>query len=214
MIEFYYWPTPNGDKVLILLEELELPYRLHPVNILEGQQHQPEFLSISPNNKIPAIQINQQPIFESGAILLHLAETYGALIPEGQRLTVLQWLFWQVGGLGPMAGQNHHFNIYAPEKVPYAIDRYEKESKRLYQVLDNHLQGKDYIAEQFSIADIACFTWVSCHHLQRIDIENYPNIALWLQRIEKRPSVVRAQAVRKKFDHTTFTESHRRHLFK
>lgn len=214
MIDFYYWPTPNGDKVLIALEELGLAYHLNLVNILEGGQYQPAFLKISPNNKIPAIRINKQAIFESGAILMHLAEISGALMPKCERMTVLQWLFWQVGGLGPMAGQNHHFTRYAPEPVPYAIARYQKETQRLYQVLEQQLLGKEYIANLYSIADIACFTWVSCYQQQGITIEQYPNIHRWLQRIEQRPAVIRATKIREELDTVEFTEAHRKHFFK
>ena len=144
-LEFYYWSTPNGDKIAILLEELSIPYDLKPINILRGDQYSPEFLAISPNNKIPAIKQDNQTLFESGAIMLILAETTQQLIPIGKRNDTLQWLFWQMGGLGPMAGQNHHFNFYAPEPIPYAKERYIKETKRLYGVLETQLTGREYI---------------------------------------------------------------------
>ncbi|MDH3514647.1 MAG: glutathione S-transferase N-terminal domain-containing protein, partial [Gammaproteobacteria bacterium] len=176
MIELYYWPTPNGHKITMFLEEAGIPYQIKPVNIIAGDQFKPEFLSISPNNKIPAI-IDHAPadggapisVFESGAILLYLAEKTGHFLPADarRRLTVLEWLFWQVGGLGPMAGQNHHFGLYAPEKIPYAIDRYTKETNRLYGVLDYQLAGHAFIAgDDFSIADIAAYPWVVPHRKQ------------------------------------------------
>ncbi len=164
MIDLYYWPTPNGHKITIFLEEAGLPYRIHPVNIGKGDQFRPDFLAISPNNRIPALIDNAPadggtpvPLFESGAILLYLAEKAGKFLPADLRgrAEVLQWLFWQVGGLGPMAGQNGHFNIYAPEKIPYAIERYVKETNRLYGVMDRRLTGRAYLAGEYSIADIA-----------------------------------------------------------
>ena len=222
MIEFFYWSTPNGDKVLILLEELGLNYELKPVNILQGEQYEPDFLKVSPNNKIPAVRIGQgtgaeqQTIFESGAIMLHIAEAYGegSLIPENKKLETLQWLFWQVGGLGPMAGQTHHFNFYAPEKIPYAVERYQKESRRLYGVLDKQLEGQDYIVGEFSIADIACYPWIECHKLQNVPIENYPNIQRWLDKIRLRPSVQKAKDINKQYSQLKFSEEHRQHFFR
>ena len=214
MVDFYYWTTPNGDKVLILLEELKIPYTLIPVNILEGDQHTPEFLEISPNNKIPAIRIGQKTLFESGAILLHLAEVHGSLIPNNSRMETLQWLFWQMGGLGPMAGQAHHFSVYAPEKIDYALKRYQKEVHRLYTVLENQLQAQDYIVDTFSIADIACYPWIECFNLQGICIENFPNIRQWMQRIRQRPSVKKVKHIHQQFSQHQFSEANRQHLFR
>jgi GSH-dependent disulfide-bond oxidoreductase len=170
MIELYYWPTPNGHKVTMFLEEAGLDYRIHPVDISAGDQFKPDFLAISPNNRMPAI-IDTAPadggelisVFESGAILLYLAEKTGRFLPKDVRgrKTVTEWLFWQVGGLGPMAGQNHHFGLYAPNKIPYAIDRYAKETNRLYGVLDRHLENRPFIAgDGYSIADMASYPWI------------------------------------------------------
>lgn len=214
MIDLYYWSTPNGDKILILLEELELVYTLRPINILQGEQYSPEFLQIAPNNKIPAIRIGQETLFESGAILLHLAETNKALIPEGKRTATLQWLFWQIGGLGPMAGQAHHFNVYASEKIPYAVKRYQQEVRRLYKVLEQQLDGKEYIVDQFSIADIACYPWIECYNLQGVSIDNYPNIQRWLKNIRQRPSVKKIKSIHQQLGQQQFSEEHRRHLFR
>jgi GSH-dependent disulfide-bond oxidoreductase len=201
MIELYYWPTPNGHKITIFLEEAELDYRIIPVNITIGEQFKSEFLSFSPNNRIPAI-IDPNPIdggesisvFESGAILLYLAEKTGKFIsPElRKRKTITEWLFWQMGGLGPMAGQNHHFVQYAPEKIPYAIERYVRETNRLYGVLNRHLEGRNYIAEDYSIADMACYPWIVPHQRQQQKLEDFPNLQLWFENIKARPAVIRA----------------------
>jgi len=201
MIDLYYWPTPNGHKITLFLEEAELPYRLVPVNIGKGEQFEPSFLRISPNNRIPAI-VDHEPvgggeplaIFESGAILLYLAEKTGKFLPGDLRgrFDALQWLFWQVGGLGPMAGQNHHFVQYAPEKIPYAIDRYVKETGRLYGVLDKRLADREYIAGEYSIADMACYPWIVPHEAQKQDLKDFPNLARWFERIASRPATVRA----------------------
>jgi GST-like protein len=201
MIDLYYWTTPNGHKITMFLEETGLPYRIVPINIGKGEQFSEEFLRISPNNKIPAI-IDQEPIdggepisvFESGAILLYLAEKTGHLIPQDirGRVDVLQWLFWQMGGLGPFAGQNHHFRIYAPEKIPYAIDRYVNETSRLYAVLDNRLADREFVAGDYSIADIACYPWVVPYERQGQKLEDYPNLARWFRAIAERPATVRA----------------------
>jgi len=166
MIDLHYWTTPNGHKITIALEELGLPYRIVPVNISQGEQFRPEFLAIAPNNRIPAI-VDHDPaegsapiaIFESGAILEYLADKSGKLLPKAprERFAALQWLYWQMGGLGPMAGQNHHFSVYAPERIPYATERYVKETGRLYGVLDRQLAGRDFVAGEFSIADIAIY---------------------------------------------------------
>jgi GSH-dependent disulfide-bond oxidoreductase len=201
MIDVYYWGTPNGLKIKLFLEEAQLPYRIIPVDIGKGEQFKPEFLKISPNNRIPAI-VDQAPagggeplsLFESGAILLYLAEKIGRFIPKdirGRALT-LEWLFWQVGGLGPMAGQNGHFNQYAPEKVPYAIERYTKETNRLYGVLDGALAGRDYIANEYSIADMACYPWIVPHERHKQNLEDFPNLKRWFERIRERPACQRA----------------------
>ncbi|MEI7237053.1 GSH-dependent disulfide bond oxidoreductase [Pectobacterium brasiliense] len=202
MIDLYYAPTPNGHKITLFLEEANLPYQLHRVNISKGEQFRPEFLVISPNNKIPAI-VDTQPaegdtpisLFESGAILLYLAEKHGVLLNASlrERTTTLQWLFWQVAGFGPMLGQNHHFNHYAPQPVPYAIERYQQETQRLYRVLDKHLQDSPWLAgEHYSIADIATYPWVVSYARQRVDLDDYPAVKAWYTRISERPATQRA----------------------
>ena len=201
MIELYYWTTPNGHKITIFLEEAGLPYVLKPVDIGKGEQFAPEFLAISPNNRIPAI-VDLDPadgggplsVFESGAILQYLAEKTGRFLPSDLRgrVEVMQWLFWQMGGLGPMAGQNHHFSQYASEKIPYAIDRYVKETERLYGVLDDRLEGRAFIAGDYSIADMACYPWIVPHENQGQRLEDFPNLARWFAAIRERPAVVRA----------------------
>lgn len=204
MIDLYYWPTPNGHKITMFLEEAGLAYRIVPVNIGKGDQFKPEFLRISPNNKMPAI-VDHAPadggepvsVFESGAILLYLGEKTAKLLPTDLRgrKAALEWLFWQVGGLGPMAGQNHHFSVYAPEKVPYAIDRYVKETNRLYGVLDRRLEGRPFIlGERYSIADVAAYPWVVPWKTQQQNLEDFPNVQRWLAAIAARPSTVRAYA--------------------
>ena len=201
MIDLYYWPTPNGHKISIFLEEAGLPYTIHPVNIGKGEQFAPDFLRIAPNNRIPAI-VDQKPkdggqpvsVFESGAILLYLAEKTGHFISSDlrERVATLEWLFWQVGGLGPMAGQNHHFNHYAPEKIPYAQERYIKETNRLYGVLDRRLEGRSFVAGDYSIADMASYPWVVSHERQGQKLEDFPNLKSWYERIKARPAVVKA----------------------
>ncbi|AIU89122.1 GSH-dependent disulfide bond oxidoreductase [Pectobacterium odoriferum] len=202
MIDLYYAPTPNGHKITLFLEEANLPYQLHRVNISKGEQFKPEFLAISPNNKIPAI-VDTQPaeggtpisLFESGAILLYLAEKHGVLLSTSlrERTATLQWLFWQVAGFGPMLGQNHHFNHYAPQPVPYAIERYQQETQRLYRVLDKHLQDSPWLAgEKYSIADIATYPWVVSYARQRVDLDDYPAVKAWYTRISERPATQRA----------------------
>ncbi len=201
MIDFYFWTTPNGYKVLQFLEETGLEYRAIPVNIAKGEQFDPEFLKISPNNKIPAI-VDHAPaqgdspitVFESGAILLYLAEKTGQFIPSdlAGRHDVLQWLFWQMAGLGPMAGQNLHFTQYANEILPYAIDRYVAETSRLFRVLDNQLAGKDYITGDYSIADMAVYPWIAIHQNLGQNLNDYPNIERWLEHIANRPATMRA----------------------
>ena len=202
MIDLYYWTTPNGHKITLFLEESELPYRIVPINIGRGEQFTPEFLRISPNNRIPAI-VDTAPadggealsIFESGAILLYLADKTGRFIPSdlrGRNLA-LQWLFWQMGGLGPMAGQNHHFSQYAPEPIAYAIERYVKETARLYAVLNKHLaDGREFIAGEYSIADMACYPWIVPHEKQRQNLADFAHLARWFERIQQRPATERA----------------------
>jgi len=201
MIELYYWTTPNGHKITLFLEEIGLPYTLIPINIGVGDQFKPEFLQISPNNRIPAI-VDQEPVdgdapisvFESGAILLYLAEKTGKLIPADlrDRVEVLQWLFWQMGGLGPMAGQNHHFSQYAPEKIPYAINRYVNETGRLYAVLDKRLSDREFVAGEYSIADIAIYPWIVPYERQSQKLEIFPNLQRWFEAIKARPATIRA----------------------
>ncbi|MET0335170.1 MAG: glutathione binding-like protein [Rhizobacter sp.] len=204
MIDVYSWPTPNGHKVHIMLEECGLPYRAHPVNIGAGDQFKPEFLAISPNNKIPALTDPDGPdgepisLFESGAILLYLAGKTGKLLPESVRgrYDVLQWLMFQMGGVGPMLGQAHHFRIYAPEKLPYAVDRYTNEAKRLYGVMDKRLAKSKYIAgSEYTIADIAIFPWLRSWKNQGIDWADYPHLKGWFDEIAARPAVMRGVEV-------------------
>ena len=201
MIELHYWPTPNGHKITIFLEEAELPYDIKPVDISAGDQFKPAFLAISPNNRMPAI-IDCAPldggepiaIFESGAILTYLAEKTGKFLPVDVRgrKQVLEWLFWQVGGLGPMAGQNHHFVQYAPERIPYATERYVKETNRLYGVLDRHLADREWIAGDYSIADMASYPWIVPWQRQQQDLEKFPNARRWFEAMKRRPAVMRA----------------------
>ncbi|AUT01113.1 thiol:disulfide oxidoreductase [Nostoc sp. CENA543] len=201
MIDLYYWTTPNGHKITIFLEEVGLPYNIIPVNIGAGDQFKPEFLAISPNNRIPAI-VDNEPIggdeaisvFESGAILLYLAEKTGKLISANlrERVEVLQWLFWQMGGLGPMAGQNHHFSQYAPEKIEYAINRYVNETARLYAVLNKRLADREFVAGDYSIADIAIYPWIVPYERQGQNLDNFPNLKRWFEAIQARPAVIRA----------------------
>lgn len=205
MIDLYYWTTPNGHKITLFLEESGLPYRILPINIGKGEQFQPDFLRIAPNNRIPAI-VDTDPagggepvsVFESGAILLYLAEKSGRFLSVDPRVRIdtLQWLFWQMGGLGPMAGQNHHFVQYAPENLPYAIERYVKETARLYAVLDKHLADRDFIAgPDYSIADMACYPWIVPHARQRQDLDSFPNLKRWFEVIQQRPATQRAYAL-------------------
>lgn len=200
MIDLYYWPTPNGWKVSIALEEMALPYRVRYVNIGRGEQFTPEFLAISPNNRMPAIVDGDPPgggapisIFESGAILLYLADKGGRFLPTDLRgrTEVTQWLMWQMGGLGPMAGQAGHFRIYAPEQVPYGICRYTNEVNRLYGVLDRRLAGRDYICGAYSIADMACWPWIVPHEAHGQRIEEFPHLHAWYERMKQRPGVSR-----------------------
>ena len=202
MLDLYYWTTPNGHKITMFLEEAGLPYRLIPVNIGIGDQFKPEFLAIAPNNRIPAL-VDHEPadggaplsLFESGAILLYLAEKTGRFIPADLRgrAEVLQWLFWQMGGLGPMLGQNHHFKQYAPEVIPYAINRYVNETNRLYGVLDRRLADRPFVAgAQYSIADMAAYPWIVPHQRQGQDLNDFPHLKRWFETIAARPGTVRA----------------------
>jgi GSH-dependent disulfide-bond oxidoreductase len=200
MIDLYFAATPNGLKARLLLEEAGIPYRLISVSLSKGEQFKPEFLAISPNNKIPAI-VDHEPIdggapitlFESGAIMLYLAEKTGRLIPADVRgrAEVLQWLFWQMAGLGPMAGQIGHFNVYAQEKVPYAIERYTRETNRLYGVLNQQLAGRHYIAGEFSIADIACYPWIVPHQAHGQNLDDFPHVKRWFDMMAGRPATLR-----------------------
>lgn len=202
MLDLYFWTTPNGYKPLMMLEECGLPYRLVPVNISKGEQFDPAFLEIAPNNRIPAL-VDRAPadggeplsIFESGAILLYLADKAGLCIPgqPRERVACIEWVFWQMAGLGPMAGQNHHFGTYAPEKLPYAIDRYVRETARLYAVLNKRLTGRQWICgDTYSIADMACYPWIVPHARQQQSLDDFPQIARWFRAIEQRPATVRA----------------------
>lgn len=202
-IELHYWPTPNGYKITIMLEECGLPYTVKLVNIGKGDQFQPDFLAISPNNKMPAIVDPEGPggapisVFESGAILQYLGRKTGMFYPaeERARVEVEQWLFWQMGGLGPMAGQAHHFRIYAPEKIPYAVERYTNEVHRLYGVMNTRLKDREYLAGDYSIADMACIGWAKLWERQGQHIEEFPNFKAWLERMLARPAVQRGLAV-------------------
>ncbi len=224
MIDLFYWPTPNGHKITMFLEETDLDYQIVPVDIAKGEQFKPDFLAISPNNRMPAI-IDQAPldggdpisVFESGAILLYLAEKTGQLLPHDirGRKAALEWLFWQVGGLGPMAGQNHHFSRYAPEKLPYAIERYVKETNRLYGVLDRRLTAQAYLAgPEYSIADVAAYPWIVPWQLQSQDLTLFPALARWFQKIAARPGTLRAYARAEAFRSAPIvTEESRKVLF-
>ena len=210
MIDLYYWTTPNGHKISLFLEEAGLPYNVHPINISQGEQFQPHFLKIAPNNRIPAI-VDHEPadggeplsVFESGAILLYLAEKTGQFLPKDLRgrQTALQWLFWQMGGLGPMAGQNHHFSQFAPEKIPYAIKRYIDETARLYGVLDKQLANNDFVAgSEYSIADMAIYPWIVSHKWQSQNLEDFPHVQRWFNHIKDRPATVKAYALVQKIN--------------
>ena len=201
MIDLYYWPTPNGHKITLFLEETGTPYTILPVNIGAGEQFKPDFLKIAPNNRMPAI-VDHDPadggapvsVFESGAILLYLAEKTGRFLAKDLRgrVKTLEWLFWQMGGLGPMAGQNHHFSAYAPEKIPYAIQRYQNETNRLYGVLDRQLEGQNFIAGDYSIADMASYPWTVSHERQGQNLDDFPNLKRWFHAIQARPATVAA----------------------
>jgi len=225
MIDLYYWATPNGLKLKLFMEESDLPHRIIPVDIGAGEQFKPEFLAVSPNNKIPAL-VDHDPqgggapiaLFESGAMLLYLAEKTGRFIPSDLRgrMEVLQWLFWQVGGLGPMAGQIGHFNIYAPDEIPYAIERYTRETSRLYGVLDQQLADRDFIAGEYSIADMACYPWIVPYEFHGQDLADFPNLRRWFEAIHARPATERAyEGVTSSYSRTraSLTDAERRILF-
>ena len=202
MIDVYFWPTGNGKKITIMLEECGLKYNVIPVNIGKGDQHKPEFVRISPNSKMPAIidhDVDGEPIaiFESGAILQYLAEKTGRFLPADVRgkYEVLQWLYWQIGGLGPMAGQAHHFLKYSPQKIEYAMERFRKEVARLYQVMEDRLRDRDYLATEYSIADMAAWPWVFRHDWQEQDLNDFPSVKRWFDSIAARPAVVKGAAV-------------------
>jgi GSH-dependent disulfide-bond oxidoreductase len=223
MIELHYWPTPNGHKITMFLEETALPYRIVPVNIGKGDQFVPEFLAIAPNNRMPAIVDDEPPgggaplsVFESGAILVYLAEKTGRFLPADLRgrMDVLQWLFWQMGGLGPMAGQNHHFSQYAPEKLPYAIERYVKETNRLYGVLNKRLADRAFVAGEYSIADMAAYPWVVPYERQGQNLNDFPHLKRWFDEIGARPATMRAYETGKEISsQNVMTEEAKKILF-
>ena len=224
MIDLHYWTTPNGHKITMFLEETGLKYKIFPVNIGKGDQFKPEFLAIAPNNRIPAL-VDHEPkgggrpisIFESGAMLLYLAEKTGQFIPADiyGRYDVIQWTFWQMGGLGPMAGQNHHFSNYAPEKIPYAIDRYVRETGRLYGVLDRRLAESPFVGgPEYTIADMACYPWIVPYRDQQQDLGAFAHLKRWFTEIAARPAVVRAYAAGARVSQGgALDEEARRHLF-
>ena len=225
MIDLYYWTTPNGHKITLFLEEAQVPYQIKPIHIGKGEQFAPDFLRIAPNNRIPAI-VDHAPadsgeplaLFESGAILLYLADKTGQFMASSLRgrNDTLQWLFWQMGGLGPMAGQNHHFSQYAPEKLPYAIERYVKETARLYAVMDKRLADREFLAGEYSIADMASYPWVVPHERQQQDLNDFPNVKRWFESIQARPATVRAYARAAEVnpgEKPSVNEESRRHLF-
>ncbi len=201
MIDLYYWPTPNGHKITMFLEEAGLDYEIKPIDIGRGAQFEPDFLKIAPNNRMPAI-VDHEPadggapisVFESGAILQYLAEKTGQFLPADLRgrTEVMQWLFWQMGGLGPMLGQNHHFKVYAPEPLPYAIERYVNETTRLYNVLNRRLADRDFVAGAYSIADMACYPWIVPYERQGQNLDDFPQLKRWFEAVRARPATVRA----------------------
>ncbi|MBX2855078.1 MAG: glutathione S-transferase N-terminal domain-containing protein [Rhodobacteraceae bacterium] len=200
MIDLYTWTTPNGRKVSIMLEELGVPYNVHSINIGQDEQFAPEFLKISPNNKIPAIVDHEAGInmMETGAIMLYLAEKHGKFLPSGpKRWEAMEWLMWQMGGWGPMLGQAHHFLQFNPGKAPYAEERYGKEAKRLYGVLNTRLEGREYVVDEYSVADMAIWPWASRYEWQRIDLNEFPNVRDWYVRVLDRPAVQKGYQVPK-----------------
>jgi GSH-dependent disulfide-bond oxidoreductase len=226
MLDLYYWPTPNGHKVTLLLEELGVPYQIKPVNIGAGDQFKPEFLAISPNNKMPALVDHAptdggapQSVFESGAILLYLAEKTGKFLPADTRgrVAVLEWLFWQVAGLGPMSGQMGHFSVYAPEQIPYAIERYGNEVRRLHGVMDKRLAESAYLAgEEYTIADMASYPWVNAYDKLPADFAAFPHLKRWHDAIAARPATQKAYALKDKVNPNAgkpLSEDEKKHLF-
>lgn len=223
MIELYFAPTPNGWKISVMLEECGLEYAVFPVNITRGEQLKPDFLKISPNGRIPAIVDRDPPgggdpisVFETGAILLYLAEKAGRFCPSDLRgrYNVSQWLMWQMSGLGPMLGQNGHFLFYAPEKIPYAMDRYAREAKRLYGVLDAQLEKTGlFIAGDYSIADIACFPWIMTHKAQGLTLDDFPHVGRWFAEVRSRPQVQAGVAVGKRPRKVELDSKSRENLF-
>ena len=223
MIDLYYWTTPNGHKLTMFLEETGLPHRIVPVNIGKGEQFAADFLKIAPNNRIPAI-VDHEPadggaplsLFESGAILLYLADKSGKFIARDLRgrNETIQWLFWQMGGLGPMAGQNHHFTQYAPQQIPYAVERYTKETARLYAVLNKRLADREFVAGDYSIADMACYPWIVPHSKQGQNLDDFPNLKRWFEAIRERPATQRAYALAREINPApVVTEEAKRVLF-
>jgi GSH-dependent disulfide-bond oxidoreductase len=222
VIDLYYWPTPNGWKISIMLEECAIPYNVKYVNIGAGEQFNPDFVKISPNNRMPAI-VDHEPmgggapiaIFESGAILEYLADKTGKFMPSEPRgkYEVLQWVYWQVGGLGPMAGQNHHFSVYAPEKLPYAIDRYVKETNRLYGVIERRLRDRPFLAGDYSIADMAAFPWIVPYKLQGQKLEDFPKLKAWFEALHGRPAVIRGLDLGKEKRGQTMSDEAKKVLF-
>lgn len=223
MIDLHYWPTPNGWKISIMLEECGLSYRMVPVNIARGEQFTPEFLAISPNNRMPAI-VDHAPagggapvsVFESGAILIYLADKTGRFLPPElrERTQVLEWLMWQMGGLGPMLGQNGHFLLYANQKVPYAIERYRREAQRLYGVLDTQLgRTGTFVAGDYSIADMAIFPWVRTYRSQQVALDEYPNVRRWYETLKQREAVRRGVALGDELRMKSYDAEARKHLF-
>lgn len=224
MIDVYSWPAPNGHKVQILMEELDVPYRLVPIDITQGAQREPDYLAINPNAKIPAI-VDHAPldggepvtVFESGAVMLYLADKEKRFIPADprQRIEVLQWLFWQVGGLGPMMGQAQHFFRYAPTPIPYALERYQNEARRLLRVLDQRLAGRNFIGAEYSIADMACFPWIRIHKLTGVVLDDFPNVQAWYGRVRSRPAVGRGvDLLRESWVDVSTSAEAKRNLFK
>lgn len=224
MIDLHYWPTPNGHKITMFLEEANLPYRIVPVDIGRGDQFKSDFLAIAPNNRMPAIVDHEPPgggapisVFESGAILLYLSEKTGKFVPPDLRgrVEAVQWLFWQMAGLGPMLGQNHHFSQYAPEKIPYAINRYVNETNRLYGVLDKRLGDRPFVAgSDYTIADMAAYPWIVPYERQGQNLDEFPHLERWFEAIRARPATVRAYAKGKEINtRATIDEAARRILF-
>jgi GST-like protein len=222
VIDLYYWPTPNGWKISIALEEMALPYRMIPVNIYRGEQFAREFLAISPNNRIPALVDHEPPgagaplaLFESGAVLLYLAEKTGRFLPRDVRgrSEVIQWLMWQIGGLGPMLGQHGHFFLYAPEKLDYAIRRYANEARRLFGVLDRRLGGREHICDAYSIADMACWPWVVTYKQQGIELDAFANVRRWYDALKRRPALRRGYDLGRELRDFVPDEESRRRLF-